>query len=89
MNSIKVIATDKQGNEFVKEVKPLQGTGFHEGMLILDFGWPVQYVADSIKRYYPFQKPMCIDIGGRNHKGSQVEISADQMDRVLEHFEVV
>jgi hypothetical protein len=83
---VKVTATDTIGNEFEKTVKVLEGTGFHEGELILDFGWPVQYIASHLMEHYPFDKPMCIDMAGRNHRGHEVNISAEQMNLVLENL---
>lgn len=81
---MQIIAKDTVGNEFIKTVTVQIGTGYSEGKKILDFGWPVQYRAEFLMEHYPFQKPMCIDIMGRNHKGCQVTILAEQMDKVLE-----
>lgn len=38
---MQVMARDTAGNEFTKEVTVQIGQGFHEGVKILDFGWPV------------------------------------------------
>ncbi len=65
---MQVAATDKKDNEFIKTVSIYQGTGFHENEMIIDFGWPVQYIASNFKQYYPFQKPMCIDMTGQTIK---------------------
>lgn len=35
---------------------------------------------------YPFQKPLCIDASGRNHKGCTVYVSAEQMNKVMEEL---
>lgn len=84
LTKAQVIAKDTAGNEFIKTVTVQIGIGYSEGKKILDFGWPVQYCAEFLIEHYPFQRPMCIDMGGRNHKGSPVTISAWQMDKVLE-----
>jgi len=83
---MQVIAKDTQGNEFIKAITIQEGQGYYKGELILDFGWPVQYLVSHLMESYPFQKPMCIDMMGRNHKGFQVSISAEQMDKIIEHF---
>ena len=83
---MQVTATDTEGIEFIKivttrksELPENQGDE-----LIICFGWPVEYYAKDLMKHYPFQKPMCIDMGGLNHKGHQVSISAEQMDKVIE-----
>ena len=83
---MQVIATDERGNEFIKTVSVYQRTGFHENEMIIDFGWPIQYIASHLLKSYPFQKPLCIDMMGQNHKGSPVTISAEQMDKVIEEL---
>lgn len=86
---MKVTAKDTIGNKFEKDVRVIIGEGYSEGKLILDFGWPVQYIADHLMEHYPFDKPMCIDAGGRNHKGCPVHIDADQMNIILENLIIV
>ena len=83
---MQVTAKDTVGNEFIKTVTVQIGTGYSEGKKIIDFGWPVQYRAEFLMEHYPFQKPLCIDIMGRNHKGCQVSISAEQMNKILEEL---
>ena len=83
---MQVTAKDTVGNEFIKTVTVQIGTGYSEGKKIVDFGWPVQYRAEFLMEHYPFQKPLCIDIMGRNHKGCQVSISAEQMNKILEEL---
>ena len=85
---MQITAVDQLGNEFIKTVTIYQGTGFHENEMIIDFGWPVQYIANHLKMNYPFQMDMCIDISGQNHKGSQVTVSAEQMDKIIEEYMV-
>jgi len=75
-----VIARDEKGNKWNKEIT------FSEGQsgIIISFGWPCEYyIADLMKRY-PFDKPLCIDMCGGNHKGSNVDISAEDMNKVME-----
>ena len=84
---MKVIAVDSAGNEFIKEVIVFK----RKDRKILSFGWPIEYDLDDEKygliRHYPFKKDLCIDMGGRNHKGSpDVCISAKQLNSVIEHI---
>ncbi len=81
-----VTAKDTQGEEFEKTIVVRDGTGFHEGQKIISFGWPVEYIVADLLRHYPFQSDMCIDINGMNHKGSSVNISKEQMDKLMEQF---
>jgi len=80
-----VIAQDEEGNEFTKKVVLLRNPYVSDD-LIVSFGGPVEY---SWKRTmlgnYPFPKPLCIDMGGRNHGGvPNVEVSADNMNKIVE-----
>ena len=84
---MKVIAVDSAGNEFLKQITFFE----RDGKRILSFGWPMEYDLDSEKyglmRHYPFKKSLCIDIGGRNHKGSpNVCISTKQMNSIIEYI---
>ena len=83
---MQVIAKDTQGNKFVKIITTRMSGGEYSRGLVICFDWPVEYYAEDLMEYYPFQKPMCIDIGGLNHKGYQVTISAEQMDKIVEKF---
>jgi len=85
---MQVIAKDTEGNEFIKTVTTRITTGEHSkaGQLIICFGCPIEYYAEDLFEYYPFQKPMCIDMMGRNHKGYEVTISIEQMNKIIEHF---
>lgn len=79
------IATDTQGNVFHKKVR------IHRDYErpVVDFGWPVEYYANDLVKDYPYDRPMRIDIGGRNHRGFPVEISANEMNRVLRELGLV
>lgn len=81
-----ITAKDTQGNEFVKTVTTRMSSGKYSRGLVICFGWPVEYCAEDLLKHYPYQNDMCIDMGGMNHKGSKVCISAEQMDRVVEKF---
>ena len=83
MEKLKVTAKDSAGNIFEKIATLGKGV---DGPVI-SFGWPAEYNFERLKEYYPFQKPLCIDAGGRNHLGhSDVSISATDMNKVIEHF---
>lgn len=87
VKTIRVIARDCKGNEFRKDVT--LETLEDGGKPVLNFGWPVQYYVESLKKSYPFTKPLTIDMCGLNHKGfPDVEISPEQMNRFFEFFEL-
>ena len=76
-----VVAKDKKGNEFQKEVVLYK---YEDQDWIISFGWPCEYYFESLKRYCPFKKGLVIDMMGRNHKGiPDVMISSDQMDCLM------
>lgn len=75
-------AFDTQGRKFKKEVKLTT----LDGRSILDFGWPVQYYVDGLLKHYPFKNDMCIDIMGRNHANTQVCISKEDMNRIIQEM---
>ena len=83
---MQVIATDTQGNEFIKTITTRTNANPYNDGLIICFGWPIEYYAEDLLKHYPYQKDMCIDIGSRNHKGLQVSISAEQMDKIVENL---
>ena len=83
---MQVTAIDTQGNEFVKTVTTRMSAGKYSRGLLICFGWPMEYYAEDLQKHYPFQKEMCIDIGGLNHKGFKVCISAEQMNKIIEKF---
>lgn len=83
---MQVIAEDTKGNKFVKKVTTHISQDKYSRGLIICFGGPVEYYAEDLLKHYPFQKPMCIDMGGLNHKGFQVHVNAEQMDKIVEEF---
>ena len=76
-----VVARDKEKNEFQKDVVLYK----HEDEdWVISFGWPCEYYFESLKKYYPFEKGLVIDMMGRNHKGiPDVTISSDQMNSLI------
>lgn len=83
---MQVTAIDTQGNKFVKTIITRTAETYRSGELVICFGWPVEYYFKDLQKHYPFQKDMCIDMMGLNHKGSKVTISAEQMDKIIEEF---
>lgn len=80
-----VTAKDSNGNKFTKTVrlKPIAGR------LAVDFGGHCCYYYENLLKYYPYKKPFCIDMGGRNHMGySQVDISPEEMDKIIEYVQL-
>ena len=76
-----VVAKDKKGNEFQKEVVLYK---YEDRDWIISFGWPCEYYFYSLKEYYPFQTGLVIDMMGRNHKGvPEVVVSKDQMNSIV------
>lgn len=76
------MAYDENGRKFEKSVEIIEER--ESDRKILDFGWPVQYYVEAMLKHYPFKKPLCIDMMGRNHKGSSVYVSAEDMNKVFE-----
>jgi hypothetical protein len=76
----KVDAKDLSGNVFPKEVSLEEGYGG----LVVSFESPCEYCLNDLLKHYPYDKPLCIDMTGGNHRGSDVNISAEDMNRVLE-----
>lgn len=80
----KVTATDEEGNTYTKEAK------YNKEENILSFGGFCMYDVDYLMKYYPFDKPFCIDIGGRNHKGiPNVCISSKEINNILKEIEML
>ena len=76
------IAKDSKQNEYTKTVQILT---YLDRDPILDFGWPCQYGLYDLMRFYPFEKGMCIDMMGLNHKGiPDVMVSASDMNTMVE-----
>ena len=69
---------DEKGS-FEKTVK----VRYSGDKLILSFGWPCEYYADSLFKSFPFKKDLCIDVGGKNHRGSSVYIRAEDLNSLL------
>lgn len=79
---MKIIAKDKEGNEFCYDVKIANGYGGR----IMDFGFPIQYRLDGdygLLKNYPLERDLCIDAGGRNHKGSSVWVTKEDVNKFL------
>jgi len=87
MKEIEIKAFDTMGNKFKKKVI-LRNSEFDKNRMVLDFGWPVSYYIGDLLENYPYEKDFCIDIMGRNHNGFQVCISAQDMNMLLEEFDV-
>lgn len=83
---MQVTAIDTQGNKFVKTVTTRTNANPRNDGLIICLGGPVEYYAEDLLRHYPYKNNMCIDMGGLNHKGFKVCISAEQMDKIVEKF---
>ena len=84
---MKVIATDTVGNEFPKTVTKQESLfEYSKGETLISFGWPVECMASFIMKHYPYQHPFIIDEYGKNHKGHPVEVSADDMNKIVEEL---
>jgi len=83
---MKIIATDTQGNNFTKNITTRTADSKYSKGLIICFGGPVEYYAEDLLKHYPFQKPMCIDMQGLNHKGFEVSIDKEQMNKIIGRF---
>ena len=83
---MEVMAKDIKGNEFIKKITTRTSNDKYSRGLIICFGGPIEYYAADLLKHYPFQKPMCIDMAGLNHRGCQVTIDAEQMNKVIEEF---
>lgn len=85
-----VIAFDEKGNKFEKIISFLKGQeeyskyGYYG--TVISFGWPIQYYIRSLLIEFPFKKDMSIDACGKNHKGSDVCISKQDMNDILIQF---
>ena len=93
---MKITAYDKKGNTFLKEVtiknypkrdEEPEEYGYYGD--IISFGWPCEYYINSLKRRFPFEKDLCIDMGGLNHKGSPVYISKEDMNYTFNNLETI
>ena len=84
-----VIATDDAGNTFAKDVIMRYDPTNTFDKWMIDFGgWANYYATDLFKRWIennPSKKPFCLDIGGRNHRGSpNVCVSHEDMTAVVD-----
>ena len=82
---MKIIAKDNEGKEYEKDVVVDSSLGCR----ILWFGGPAQYNLDdpeNIIRHYPFTENYYIDFQGRNHGGSPVYITKEDMNKIFEEL---
>lgn len=78
-----VNAYDSKGNIYSKEVTfPVK----KNGKRIISFGGYCRYYVDMLLAHYPFDRPLNIDMGGLNHKGNPVYVSAADMNKIFEHL---
>lgn len=76
-----VIARSEAGEKFSKS--PVLHPN-RKGRPILNFGGYASYDLNSLLYlYYEHPGDLCLDIGGRNHNGSPVHLSRDQLADVL------
>ena len=87
-----VEAFDKEGNKYVRTIT-IEEDRFKNDKdeygyygKIISFGWPVEYYINSLLRNYPLDRDLCIDMSGLNHKGSQVCIAKDDINKILAQF---
>lgn len=80
---LSVRAVDEAGNEFHKELVLYTDA---QGRRIVSFGWPVEYDEMTWNRIMwaaisstSKSGNLCIDIGGRNHKGHPTLIQRDEL----------
>ena len=92
-------AFDEEGNTFVKEPTIKSGAIELEDLdrdsssvkygyygRVISFGWPVEYYINSLLREHPYEHAICIDAAGRNHSGSAVYITANDLNHILEQL---
>jgi len=87
-----VDAFDAAGNKFVKRIQIRKGHNQEKDKYgyygkIISFGWPCEYYINSLLRDYPFDRDLCIDAMGRNHKGHAVYISKKSINKILKSFQ--
>jgi hypothetical protein len=80
-----VHAYDEDKNKFEKPIK-VYPSEYPEwkNHAIVDFGSYASYYLSDLLKSYPFNKPLCIDACGRNHRGSIIWIAVDEINRALE-----
>jgi len=81
---IEVTAVDDTGRKIRKLVTYYVSTW--SGKDIISFAPPIEYYAEDLEKHYPYKKPFCIDMGGRNHYDSPVNIAPEDMDRIVEDY---
>lgn len=81
---MKITIKDNVGNIIEKEIDFIWCK--RSNKMIISFGWPCEYYANNLIKHYPYEKPLCIDMGGRNHKGSPVDIPPQVMDEIIERY---
>lgn len=84
-------AFDEKGNRFTKTVTVKDGFCQEEDKYgyygkVISFGWPCEYYINSLLKDYPLDHNLCIDAGGRNHYGSPVYISKENINKILEEY---
>jgi len=80
---MQVTAKDSKGNVFTKDVTVHEW----EGRAIINFGGFCKYYASDLMKRYPYDRPLCIDAMGLNHRGvSGVDVAATDMNRILEEL---
>lgn len=77
-----VQATDQIGHIFKKQISVYPSD--YDSFAVISFGWPVTYRLSDLLSRYPYQKPLCIDLSGRNHLNSTVNLASDQINKALE-----
>jgi hypothetical protein len=76
------VAKDEEGREFSKRITAHTND---RGEWIVDFGWPASYyLGDLLDPERLPRKGLCIDAGGRNHKGSPVWVDLEIFFLVIE-----
>lgn len=78
---MKITTYDENENVFEKEVTFISID--HNERILISFGFPLEFNINDLLNDYPFNKPLYIDAGGRNHKGSPVYVRAEDINRIL------
>jgi len=75
----KITARDSAGNEFEKTAV------LSSDCQMLDFGWPIQYNLQTLVNHVTnYGTDVCIDLGGRNHKGYPVYLPVGELRHLLD-----
>lgn len=76
-----IVAKDEEGREFPKQVTLRDNL---EGKWIVGFGRPASYYLDDLLDPKPRSRGLCLDGGGRNHRGSPVWVDPETFLVVIE-----